>query len=93
MKKKIIYVILLVAESLLAGCNRSDVTGSQDDAVNGMKCPVILMAKSPETNDKYSSVILVDGDGELHSFSGIEQFAAAIASTCDVGDTIKPCKE
>ena len=75
--RKLLLLVAVVA--LLTGC--CGCTPSP----NELEAPVILVAakKSP-----YASVVVSDGTGRLHTYTG--DFAKAVAESRTVGDVIVP---
>jgi len=90
MKKLIIIALSL---SILSSCVY-DERRSCDKIMSELQCPVSVVAINGGNNfGKYSSIVVVDGLGEITTFSGNDDwaFTNAIASSTKIGDTIKHC--
>lgn len=87
----LIGLLAMLTMFAMGGCNGS--MESFNDRVQGMKRPIILVAKDCHENSAYygnesCSVILRDADGVMKGF-GMEQYAMPIAKSYNVGDTLK----
>jgi len=86
------YILILMIFSMVYGCTHAPKK-SQTDIVNEMKCPVILMADSPETSSHYGRIILIDGDNVMSTMKTSDSFARIISEKYEEGDTIKKCTD
>jgi len=89
MKKIIITISVL---GILNSCNTN--SKNYDDNINELTCPVTIVAINKKNSyGGYSSVVVIDGEKKIKTFSGYHgwEFTNAIASSKNVGDTIKHC--
>jgi hypothetical protein len=66
---------------------------SEDDRLNGLECPIIVIAKSPEVRvnnklESYGSVTLSDKNGKTETFSSMYVTGSALVNSYEKGDTL-----
>ena len=82
MKKIMLIVTVLI---FFASCMMSPME-KEIDKMNSVPCPVIM------TGESERGVLVLDGDGKIHMISKHYIFGASIATSYEVGDTIRFCK-
>ena len=89
MKKIILIVFVAMAAFLMTSCNKT-----QKNQVEDMLCPVVVFAKSNESYaEKYNTLVLQGGDGEILQLNCSQEFASTLYDTFEVGDTIISCNK
>lgn len=99
--KLVIFSFLSLLLCSCSGC----FTKKDDDSLNELKCPVILIAKSTKTlkssdgNTSESNIIVVSSaDGKILTLGGAigginhSEAAIAISLSRNIGDTLIKCK-
>jgi len=90
MKKFILITAMAMVAFLMTSCNEFK---SQRRLVEEMQCPVVVLAKSDESYaEKFNTLILQGGDGDIVQLSCSQKFASTLYDTFEVGDTIIHCK-
>jgi len=85
------FYVLLVAGFFNSCDNYKARYAPQSTLANEMQCPVILFAKIEKTEEIKGAIVLRGADGELKEMMGNYAFAASIANTYNIGDTIIAC--
>ena len=96
MKRLIKFAILITAVILsLTSCDMSANSSQSVEQLNKMKCPIIIVASSPQVIDEnndltiYGSVMVCDANKNFKTFTSNYPCGAALLATYEVGDTIK----
>lgn len=87
----IVPVIFFVA-IIFSSCAATMQTNQEEEhTINSMQCPVILVAKSPESIKDYGAITLMDANGNFAAFVCRNALSASINQSYQVGDTVKYC--
>ena len=92
--KKVILILIVAA--FMFGCGET-AEEKFDRWMTELDCPVILEGKTDKAVDN-PAIVVRDGKGRVRTFEyyyegarGFSDMPAAIASSREIGDTLKPC--
>lgn len=90
MKKTFLFVVAASVILLTTSC--SGVDSNQNERLNSLMCPIIVLAKAQPTADTYGSITIVDAKGQVETFIGKFATGAALIASYEKGDTLINCK-